>query len=95
MSEGETPSSMVLFVYDRLVGEVRLGERVELTGIFQAIARRVNPKIMRVKSVYRTYVDVILPPSENSPALPSNLPPPPPHSSTTLLIIMSILLING
>lgn len=56
---GETPASVVLFAYDGLVDAVRPGDRVEVTGIFRAMARRVNPKIRRVKSVYRTYVDVI------------------------------------
>ena len=56
---GETPASVVLFAYDDLVDAVRPGDRVEVTGVFRAQARRVNPKITRVKSVYRTYVDVI------------------------------------
>ena len=56
---GETPASVVLFAYDDLVDAVRPGDRIEVTGVFRAQARRVNPKITRVKSVYRTYVDVI------------------------------------
>ena len=56
---GETPASIVLFAYDDLVDSVRPGDRVEVTGVFRAQARRVNPKITRVKSVYRTYLDAI------------------------------------
>lgn len=56
---GETPASIVLFAYDDLVDAVRPGDRIEVTGVFRAQARRVNPKISKVKSVYRTYVDVI------------------------------------
>jgi len=56
---GETPASIVMFAYDDLVDAVRPGDRVEVTGLFRAQARRVNPKITRLKSVYRTYVDVI------------------------------------
>lgn len=35
------------------------GDRVEVTGVFRAQARRVNPKITKVKSVYKTYIDAI------------------------------------
>ncbi|KAL3794766.1 hypothetical protein HJC23_012776 [Cyclotella cryptica] len=56
---GETPASIVIFAYDDLVDAVRPGDRVEVTGVFRAQARRVNPKITKVKSVYKTYVDAI------------------------------------
>jgi len=56
---GETPASIVIFAYDDLVDAVRPGDRVEATGVFRAQARRVNPKITKVKSVYKTYVDAI------------------------------------
>jgi len=56
---GETPASIVLFAYDDLVDAVRPGDRIEVTGVFRAQGRRVNPKISKLKSVYRTYVDVI------------------------------------
>lgn len=56
---GETPASIVVFAYDDLVDAVRPGDRVEVTGVFRAQARRVNPKVTKVKSVYKTYVDAI------------------------------------
>lgn len=56
---GETPASLVVFAYDDLVDAVRPGDRVEVTGVFRAQARRVNPKITKVKSIYKTYVDAI------------------------------------
>ena len=56
---GETPASIVLFAYDDLVDAVRPGDRVEVTGVFRAMARRVHPRISKVKSVYKTYIDVI------------------------------------
>ena len=56
---GETPASIVLFAYDDLVDAVRPGDRVEVTGVFRAQGRRTNPKISKVKTVYKTYLDVI------------------------------------
>ena len=56
---GETPASIVVFAYDDLVDAVRPGDRVECTGVFRAQARRVHPKVTKVKSVYKTYVDAI------------------------------------
>lgn len=56
---GETPASIVLFAYDDLVDSVKPGDRVEVSGVFRAMAKRVNPKISKVKSVYKTYIDVI------------------------------------
>ena len=56
---GETPASILLLVYDSLVDNVRPGDRVEVTGIFRAQPRRVNPRITKVNSVYKTYLDVI------------------------------------
>ena len=56
---GETPASIVLFAYDDMVDAVRPGDRIEVTGVFRAQGRRVNPKISKVKSVYKTYLDVI------------------------------------
>jgi DNA replication licensing factor MCM4 len=56
---GETLASIVMFAYDDLVDAVQPGDQVEVTGLFRAQARRVNRKIMRLKSVYRTYMDVI------------------------------------
>jgi len=56
---GNTPASIVMFAYDDLVDSIRPGDRVEVTGVFRAQAKRTHPKISKVKSVYRTYVDVI------------------------------------
>lgn len=56
---GETPASIVLFAFDDLVDAVRPGDRVEVTGILRAQPRRVHPRISKVKSVYKTYLDVI------------------------------------
>ena len=57
---GQTPASVVTFCFDDLVDAVKPGDRVEVTGVLRAQPRKVNPKISKVKSVYKTYVDVIL-----------------------------------
>ena len=56
---GETPASIVLFCFDDLVDAVRPGDRIEVTGILVGQSKRVHPKITKVKSVYRTYMDVL------------------------------------
>ena len=33
--------------------------RLQVTGIFRAVAKRPNPRVRSVRSVYRTYVDSI------------------------------------
>lgn len=57
--EGETPYTVTLFAFDDLVDSVRPGDRVEVTGIFRAVPRRTNPRMRTVKSVFKTYVDVV------------------------------------
>ncbi|CAM9351382.1 unnamed protein product [Ascophyllum nodosum] len=57
--EGETPATATVFAFDDLVDAVRPGDRVEVTGIFRAVPKRVSPKQRVVRSVYKTYVDVI------------------------------------
>lgn len=57
--EGETPYTVTLFAFDDLVDTVRPGDRVEITGIFRAVPRRTNPRMRTVKSVFKTYVDVV------------------------------------
>lgn len=57
--EGETPQAITLFGFQDLVDAVRPGDRVEVTGIFRAVAGRVNPKMRTLRSVYKTHVDVI------------------------------------
>lgn len=56
---GQTPASVVTFCYDDLVDCVKPGDKVEVTGVLRAQPARVNPKISKVKSIYKTYVDVI------------------------------------
>ena len=56
---GQTPASVLTFCYDDLVDSVQPGDKLEVTGVLRAQSVRVHPKIRRVKSVYKTYIDVI------------------------------------
>jgi DNA replication licensing factor MCM4 len=56
---GQTPASVVTFCFDDLVDSVNAGDKVEVTGVLRAQPVRVHPKISKVKSVYKTYLDVI------------------------------------
>ena len=57
--QGETPYTVTLFAFDDLVDAVRPGDRLEVTGVYRAVPTRVNPKIRTVRSIYKTYIDVI------------------------------------
>eukprot|EP01025_Chloroclados_australasicus_P052066 TRINITY_DN6060_c0_g1_i4.p1 TRINITY_DN6060_c0_g1~~TRINITY_DN6060_c0_g1_i4.p1 ORF type:complete len:619 (-),score=71.11 TRINITY_DN6060_c0_g1_i4:858-2459(-) len=57
--EGETPHSVTLYVYDSLVDYAKPGDRITVTGVFRADSVRENPRMRSLKSVYKTYVDVI------------------------------------
>ena len=56
---GQTPASAVTFCFDDLVDACQPGDKVEVTGILKAQPVRVNPKVTKLKSIYKTYVDVI------------------------------------
>lgn len=57
--DGQTPHSVSLCVYDALVDVARPGDRVEVTGIFRSTPIRVNSRQRRLKSLFRTYIDVV------------------------------------
>ncbi|CAI5723731.1 hypothetical protein KXD40_000703 [Peronospora effusa] len=57
--EGETPYTVLLFAFDDLVDGVRPGDKVEVTGIYRAVPMRSNSRQRVVKSVFKTYVDVV------------------------------------
>lgn len=57
--DGQTPHAVTLCVYDALVDVARPGDRVEVTGIFRSAPVRANQRQRRLKSLFRTYVDVV------------------------------------
>ncbi|PHH75095.1 hypothetical protein CDD82_4597 [Ophiocordyceps australis] len=56
---GQTPHSVSVCVYNELVDYCKAGDRVELTGIFRVSPVRVNPRLRAIKSIFKTYVDVL------------------------------------
>ena len=56
---GDTPHSLVLVVHDDLVDKVQPGDRVDVTGIFKASSIRLPTKSHSIRSIYRTFVDVL------------------------------------
>lgn len=57
--DGQTPHTVTLCVYDALVDVARPGDRVEVTGIFRSAPVRVAQHQRRLKSLFRTYLDVV------------------------------------
>ena len=57
--EGETPQTCSMCAWEGLVDTAKPGDRVEITGVFRAVPLRVNPKQRTVRSIYKTYVDIV------------------------------------
>jgi DNA replication licensing factor MCM4 len=57
--EGETPYTMTLYAFEDLVDCVVPGDRVTVTGVFRAVGSRLDPKKRTLRSVFRTYIDVV------------------------------------
>lgn len=57
--EGRTPQGTSVFAFNDLVDFVRPGDRVEVTGVYRSMPRRLHPRITKVSQVFRTYVDVV------------------------------------
>ncbi|EEP76115.1 vacuolar transporter chaperone 4 [Uncinocarpus reesii 1704] len=57
--DGQTPHSVTLCAYDDLVDVCKAGDRVEVTGIFRSNPVRLNPRQRTIKSLFRTFVDVL------------------------------------
>ncbi|KAF0988553.1 hypothetical protein HZS_7512, partial [Henneguya salminicola] len=59
MPPGQTPYNIMLFAHSDLVDQVQPGDRITVTGIYRAVPVKVNPRQRVVRSVYKTYIDVI------------------------------------
>jgi DNA replication licensing factor MCM4 len=57
--DGQTPHSVSLCCYDELCDVAKAGDRIEITGIFRSHPTRINPRQRAIKSLFRTYVDVL------------------------------------
>lgn len=57
--DGQTPHSVSLCVYDELVDSCRAGDRIEVTGTFRSIPIKANSRQRVLKSLYKTYIDVV------------------------------------
>eukprot|EP01119_Soliformovum_irregulare_P025718 TRINITY_DN9602_c0_g1_i1.p1 TRINITY_DN9602_c0_g1~~TRINITY_DN9602_c0_g1_i1.p1 ORF type:complete len:811 (-),score=201.60 TRINITY_DN9602_c0_g1_i1:15-2447(-) len=57
--EGMTPYTVGMYVYRELVDVPKPGDRIQVTGIYRAQPLRVNSFQRTVKSVFKTFVDVI------------------------------------
>ncbi|KAJ7276148.1 MCM2/3/5 family-domain-containing protein [Mycena haematopus] len=57
--DGQTPHTVSLSVYDELVDVAKPGDRLIVTGIYRSIPVRVNPRQRTLKSLFKTYLDVV------------------------------------
>jgi DNA replication licensing factor MCM4 len=57
--DGQTPHTVSLCVYDELVDLSKPGDRLIVTGIFRSVPVRVNPRQRTIKSLFKTYLDVV------------------------------------
>jgi DNA replication licensing factor MCM4 len=57
--DGQTPHSVSLCAYEELVDVCKAGDRIEVTGIFRSNPVRINPRQRTIKSLFKTYVDVL------------------------------------
>ena len=57
--DGQTPQTVSLCVYDELVDVAKPGDRLIVTGIFRSVPVRVNPRKRTIKSLFKTFLDVV------------------------------------
>ncbi|CAG7850423.1 DNA replication licensing factor MCM4; AltName: Full=Cell division control protein 54 [Serendipita indica DSM 11827] len=57
--DGQTPHTVSLCVYDELVDVSKPGDRLVVTGIFRSVPVRVNPRQRTIRSLFKTYIDVV------------------------------------
>ena len=57
--DGQTPHTVSLSVYDELVDVSKPGDRVIVSGIYRSVPVRSNPRQTLLKSLFKTYLDVV------------------------------------
>ena len=57
--DGQTPHTVSLSAYDELVDVSKPGDRLVVTGIFRSVPVRVNPRRRTIKSLLKTFLDVV------------------------------------
>ena len=57
--DGQTPHTVSLSVYDELVDVSKPGDKLVVTGIFRSVPVRVNPRQRTIKSLFKTFLDVV------------------------------------
>lgn len=57
--DGQTPHTVSLSVYDELVDVSKPGDRIVVTGIYRSVPVRSNPRQRTLKSLFKTYLDVV------------------------------------
>ncbi|EPQ51807.1 MCM-domain-containing protein [Gloeophyllum trabeum ATCC 11539] len=57
--DGQTPHTVSLSVYDELVDVSKPGDRLVVNGIFRSVPVRVNARTRTIKSLFKTYIDVV------------------------------------
>jgi DNA replication licensing factor MCM4 len=57
--DGQTPHTVSLSVYDELVDVAKPGDRLVVMGIFRSVPVRVNPRQRTIKSLFKTFLDVV------------------------------------
>jgi DNA replication licensing factor MCM4 len=57
--DGQTPHTVSLSAYDELVDVSKPGDRLVVTGIFRSVPVRVNPRQRTMKSLFKTFLDVV------------------------------------
>ena len=57
--EGQTPHTVSMCVYDSLIDSARPGDKVEVTGIFRASPVRITTRMRKLRTQFRTFIDVI------------------------------------
>uniref|UniRef100_A0AC34F8I0 Uncharacterized protein n=1 Tax=Panagrolaimus sp. ES5 TaxID=591445 RepID=A0AC34F8I0_9BILA len=59
MPAGQKPHTVTIFVHGGLVDQLRLNDRIVVTGIYRVTSNRANPVQRALKRSYRTVVDVL------------------------------------